>query len=64
MILPVESPGDEDGVFAHVGGEEVAGIGDLGLMAEEEPAAGEDALLFLLVDVGFDVDAAADQTLG
>ena len=56
--------GDEDGVLAHVGGEEVAGVGYLGLVAEEEPAAGEDALLFLLVDVGFDVDAAADQTLG
>ena len=52
---------DQDGVFAHVGGEVVAGIGDLGLVAEEEPAAGENALQFLLVDVGFDEDATADK---
>ena len=56
--------GHKDRVFAHVGGEEVAWVRDLGLMAEEEPAAGEDALLFLLVDVGLDVNAAANQTLG
>ena len=46
----------EDRVLAHVGGEVVPGIGDLGLVAEEQPAAGKDLLQFLLVDVGLDED--------
>ena len=37
-------------VFAHVGGEEVAGVGNLRLVAEQEPAAGENLLQLLLVD--------------
>ena len=38
------------------------GFGYLGLVAEEEPAAGENLLLLLPVDVGVDEDAPIDQT--
>ena len=48
-------------VLAHVGGEVIAGIGNLAVVAQEQPAAGEDTLQFLLVDVGFDENAAAYQ---
>ena len=48
-------------VFAHIGGEEIAGRGDLAVMAQKQPAAGEDLLQFLLVDLRLDEDAAADQ---
>jgi hypothetical protein len=34
----------QHGVFTHVGTEEVAGVGYLALMAQEQPAAGEDLL--------------------
>ena len=57
----VSLAGDKDRVFAHVGGEEVAGVWDLGLVAEEEPAAGENLLLLLPVYVGVYEDAAIDQ---
>ena len=59
--LPVA--GDEDGVLAHVGGEEVAGVGDLGLVAKEEPAAGKNLLQLLLVDGFLAENARADQAL-
>ena len=62
LTLPCRSAGDEDGVFTHVGGEEVAGVGDLGLVAEEEPAAGEDLLQFFLIDVILAEDSGADQS--
>ena len=48
-------------VLAHVGGEEVAGVGDLCLVAEEEPAAGENLLQFLMVDGILAEYAGADQ---
>ena len=47
-------------VFTHVGGEEVARLRDLGLMAQVKPAAGENLLQLLLVDVLFDEDAPAE----
>ena len=53
----------QDGVFTHIGREEIAGFGDLALMAQKEPAAGEDALQFLAVDLRLDKDAAADQSV-
>ena len=61
LALPVA--GDEDGIFAHVGGEEIARVGDLGLVAEEEPATRKDLLQFLLVDGFLAEDAGADQSL-
>ena len=61
LALPVAS--DQHGVLAHVGGEEVAGVGELGLVAEEEPAACENLLQLLLVDGIIAEYAGADQTL-
>ena len=58
----VSLAGDKNRVFTHVGGEEVAGVGYLGLMAEEEPAAGENLLLLLLIDIWVDEYAPIDQT--
>src|SRR5215469_1174358 len=54
---------DENWVFTHVSGEEIARPRDLALMAQKEPAAGEDPLQFLLIDLGLDEDAATDQAL-
>ena len=58
---PVAAPAEQHRVFSHVGGEEVVGVGDLGLVSEEEPAACEYALQFLLVYVPGDEDAAVEQ---
>src|SRR6516164_1195082 len=54
---------DENRVFTHVSGEEIARPRDLALMAQKEPGAGEDPLQFLLIDLGLDEDAATDQAL-
>ena len=43
------------------GFQEIARLGNLALVAEEQPGAGEDVPLFLLVDLRLDKDAAADQ---
>ena len=59
LALPVAH--HQHRVFAHVGGEEVAGVENLGFVAEEEPAAGEDIFQLFLVDVVFAEDAGADQ---
>ena len=40
--LPVTH--EEDGFLAHASIEEIARLGDLALMADEQPGAGEDAL--------------------
>ena len=61
--LALAVAGDQDGVLAHVGGEKVAGVGDLGLVAEEEPTAGKDLLQLFLVDGVLAEDAGTDQTL-
>src|SRR5262245_28409774 len=50
-------------VFAHIGGKEIAGLRDLAVMAQKEPAAGKDPLQFLLINIRLDKDAATDQTL-
>ena len=55
----------QDGVLAHIGGEEVARLWYLALVAKEQPAASENPLQLLLVDLRLDEDAAADQpTIG
>ena len=51
---------DQHRVLAHVGGEEIAGVGDLCLVAEEQPAAGKDLLQFLLVYLLIGEDAGVD----
>src|SRR5262249_51281472 len=51
----------EDRVFAHIRAEEVTGLRDLALVAQEQPAAGKNLLQLLLVDLSLDEDAPADQ---
>ena len=60
-VLPVAR--DDDLFLAHAGDDEVAGVGDLALVAEEEPRAGEYLLQLLLVDRLVDVDLAGDEPL-
>jgi hypothetical protein len=48
-------------VFAHRGGDEVARLRDLAFMAQEKPAARENPLQLLFVDLRLDKDAAADE---
>src|ERR1700737_4771718 len=54
---------DQNRVLAHVSGKEGAGLRGLALMAQEKPAAGEDPLQLLLVELRLDEYAATDQTL-
>src|SRR5271154_6679438 len=54
---------DQNRVLAHIGGEEVAGFRDLAFVAQIQPAAGEDPLQFLFVDIRLDKDAAADTPI-
>ena len=46
--------------LAHARDEEVAGVRDLALVADEQPGAGEQPLQLLLVDLLVDEDLAAD----
>src|SRR5205085_11983651 len=48
--------------LAHAGDEEIAWLRDLALVADEEPGAGEDPLLFLPIDRLVDEDFAADPS--
>jgi hypothetical protein len=52
---------EDDGLLAHGRDDEVAGPGDLALVADEEPGAGEHLLLLLPVDLLVDEDLAADD---
>src|SRR5215813_3678998 len=61
--LAVRVAHDQDRVLPYVGREEVARLRDLALVAEEEPAASEDPLELLLVDLSLDEDATADQSV-
>lgn len=54
-------PNYQNRVLAHISSEEVPRFGDLAFMAEKQPAARENLLQFLLVNVRLDEDAAADQ---
>ena len=48
-------------VLAHVGGQEIARARDLAVVAQKQPASGEDLAQLLLVNLRFDKDAPADQ---
>ena len=61
--LPPAVAHDQDRVFAHVGGEEIAGLRDLAFVAQEEPAAREDLPELLLVDLLLDEDATTDEAV-
>src|SRR5262249_14648722 len=58
--LPLGAAHPQDRILAHVGAEEVPRAWDLTFVAEEEPAAGEDPLQLLLVDLPLREDAATD----
>src|SRR5438105_2605604 len=49
-------------VLTHIGRKEVTRLRDLALVAQKEPAARENPLLLLFVDLRLNKDAAADQT--
>ena len=51
----------DNGVLAHVGGDEIVVVGNLGLVTEQQPAAREDALQLQLVELLIDEDAAVDE---
>ena len=53
---------DDDAVFAHVGLEEIAWVGDLRFVAHEIPAAGEDPFQLKLVDRLVRQHAPVEQT--
>jgi len=56
-------PHHQDRVFPHRGAEEVTRLGDLAFMAQKQPAAGEDPLQLLLVDLRLDEDTPADKAV-
>ena len=62
--LALAVAGENHGFLAHGGDEIVAGVGYLAFVADEEPASGEDLLLFLLVEGVVDEDLAADGAMG
>src|SRR5712691_4102608 len=61
--LPRAVAHHQDRVLAHGGTEEVAGLGDLALVAQKQPATGEDLLQLLLVDLLLDEDAPTHEAL-
>ena len=61
LALPVAA--QDDRLFAHGRDEEVAGLGYLAFVADEQPCAGEYALLLFGVNVGVYEYFAANQTV-
>src|SRR5260221_5975501 len=59
--LPVAAADDQNRVFAHIGGQEIARLRNLAVVTQIQPAAREDLLQLLFVDLGLDEDTAADQ---
>src|SRR6266705_6443868 len=61
-----EAPGQvapqDDRLLAHIGGNEVARIGNFALMAEIEPAAGEEALALQLIYLAVSKDTPINET--
>ena len=62
-LLVAAGPHQNDLLFPHAGDHEIAGVGDLALVAEEQPAAGKDLLQLPLIDLRVDVDLTTDQPL-
>ena len=62
-MVPSDPAAQQHRVFAHVGGEEVVGVGYLALVSQKQPAAREDPFQLLLVDVPGDEDAAVEEPL-
>jgi hypothetical protein len=61
--LLLSIPREDDRFLAHAGDEVVARLGNLALVPDEEPAVGEDLLLFLLVELLVDEELSADESL-
>src|SRR5438093_11832026 len=59
---PAQVAPQDDRLLAHIGGNEVARIGNFALMAEIEPAAGEEALAFQLVNLAVSKDTPINET--
>src|SRR5262249_10271042 len=62
MDLAVTVADHQNRVLAHIGSDEVAGLRNLALMAQKQPAPGKDLFLLGLVDFRLNVNAAADET--
>src|SRR5205814_7260323 len=58
----VAAASDQHRVLAHIGRQEIAGLGHLAVVAKKQPAAREDALQFLSINLRLDKDAPTDQT--
>src|SRR5262249_62165156 len=50
-------------LLTHGGAKKVARLGDLAVVAQKQPAAGEDPFQLLLVDLRFNEDASTDQAM-
>src|SRR5207302_10703956 len=61
--LVVAAAGDDDLLLAHARADEIARVGDLADVADEEPAAGQDLFQLLLVDVRVAEDRRAAAAL-
>src|SRR5206468_1856435 len=59
-LLPV--PGEDDRLLAHARDEVIAGLADLALVSDEEPTAGEEPFLLLLVQRLVHEELAADES--
>jgi hypothetical protein len=51
----------QDQIFAHVGGKEVTAVRNLTVVAQKQPAAGEDPLQILPINLRLDKDSPADK---
>src|SRR2546423_1529418 len=58
--LALRVSGKKHGVFAHIGSNEIVGLRNLTLMAYEKPAAPEDLLKLLLIDLRIRKDTTVD----
>src|SRR5438874_825263 len=62
--LVVRGPGDDHLLFAHARAHEVARLGDLALVAHEQPHPREDLLQLLLVNVRVAEDGVVNRSVG
>lgn len=54
--LPVAAPHDHDGIVADLNGEEAARLGDLAIVADEQPVAMPDQFHIELLEIRIDVE--------
>jgi hypothetical protein len=59
---PAQIPAQDDRLFSHIHGNEVAGMRHLAFVAEVEPTAGEEMLALQLVDLPVSKDTPVHQT--